>query len=1029
MMKNHNDQDLAQWLNPLGYSEIGADLITSEETIPRNNAFAPELKLLLDGSVDSAIAAVALVDQSPAVCFVSIDPDLPGNEERIAAIRRAVWNQNLVSLILVVSDHYLYPYSAIPDLPSPSPIQRKHIAQAKPYFYREMASGALLELHPEWFDRKNRVDKKLLRNLDQSVKLLAASGVEKLRAQYLLGQSLFISYLEHRGIVGSEYQAKHRVKSLHELVRSCNLSGLTHYIQCLKKSFNGDFLAPEIVGLAGWAKLDSECLNIISDFLAHTDLASGQQSLWAYDFRYIPVELISGIYETFLSEDKDLVGAYYTPRNLAAFTVDQAFEHSTNIADEIVYDGACGSGILLVTAFRRMLSAAEALTGEPLSFIERCDLLVGHIRGSDINKAACMVTAFSLYLSLLENLRPSDLTLIGGDDHKAKLPKLLEVILWSGESEGDFFSKKLMANKAANATIFISNPPWREPKSAEKGLSYEAWAAHPERSWHLPHRQIAAAFSHRALDVIPVGGRACLILPAKLFLSATSQDFVEQFIQRCQLKRVVCFADVRLVLFPEAIHPCVVVLAEKIPDDAIPEQPLFDYWVPKADVSIAYGRLNIHGTDRHQLPLGLVAHNNQALRTYLWGGAHDQALMLRLSRFGSLKTMVTRQAGESEPRWIDGKGFHLKDSHVEPKKPGFLKKMLHLDARSTPLIPVMPASLLTKFPADYKDVASYGAHDGNLFTGPRVVLNDGVDCETFEAKAVFSNIPFSFKSSIGAFAGPEEDEDLFRFLAVYLRSSLARYLMLMSSYALTVERQRISMAELKSLPFILPEKHPNPKKAARIIREIATKSRALEKLDEINAFNKYANIKLTFDNLVSDYFDLTDKEIQVVNEAANILIPSIQPSWKNLGKTPLLSTLSDRDLTAYIDVLTEELQALSRTAGGTADIQVSALAETTGGFGAVGICRISLGSSAGGNKNGFSKVELAIAWLRRQELLPVPVGESFSLTSDFLFFYRNEIYLIKPLIARFWLHGQAQRDALRILKATRQHSKGAAYEQ
>jgi len=74
-------------------------------------------------------------------------------------------------------------------------------------------------------------------------------------------------------------------------------------------------------------------------------------------------------------------------------------------------------------------------------------------------------------------------------------------------------------------------------------------------------------------------------------------------------------------------------------------------------------------------------------------------------------------------------------------------------------------------------------------------------------------------------------------------------------------------------------------------------------------------------------------------------------------------------------------------------------------------------------------VELAIAWLRSQELLPVPVGESFSLTSDFLFFCRNEIYLIKPLIARFWLHGQAQRDALRILKATRQYSKGTAYEQ
>lgn len=1027
-MKNHTDQDLMQWLDPLGYSEIGQDLVMSEKAISPSSCYAPELKLLLDGTVDSAITAVALVEQTPSVCFVSMDPDMPGSAERIASIRRAVWNQNLVSLILVVSEHYLYPYSAIPDLPSPPPIQRKHITKAKGYSYREMASGALLELHPEWFDRKNRVDKKLLRNLDQSVKFLAKAGIEKLRAQYLLGQSLFISYLEHRGIVGSEYQAKHGVKPLLDLVQSRDLIGLTNYIRCLKQSFNGDFLAPEIVGLAGWSTLNHESLLIISDFLSHTDLASGQQSLWAYDFRYIPVELISGIYETFLSEDKDLVGAYYTPRNLAAFTVDQAFEHSVDITNEIVYDGACGSGILLVTAFRRMLNAAEAQVGEPLSFVQRCELLLGHIRGSDINNAACMVTAFSLYLSLLENLRPSDLTLVGGDDHKAKLPKLLDVILWAGDVEGDFFSPKLMANKAVNATIFISNPPWREPKSSEKGLSYEAWAAHPEQNWHLPHRQIAAAFSHRSLDVIPDGGRACLILPAKLFLSATSQEFVEQFIQRCQLKRIVCFADVRLVLFPEAIHPCVVVLVEKIADDnAMLTQPLFDYWVPKADVSIAYGRLTIHGADRHQLPLGLVARNNQTLRTYLWGGAHDQALMLRLSRFGNLKSMVTRQAGESKPRWVDGKGFHLVDRHVEPKTPGFLKEMLHLDARSTPPIPVMPVSLLTQFPEKYTDVASYGAHNGGLFTGPRVVLNDGVDCETFEAKAVFSCIPFSFKSSIGAFAGPDEDEDLFRFLAVYLRSSLARYLMLMNSYALTVERQRIAMAELKSLPFILPQRHPDPEKAARIIREVATKSRALEKMDVITAFNWYTDSKPSFDLLVSDYFGLTNEEIQIVNEAADILIPSIQPSWKNLGKTPLLSTLRDNNLSLYVKVLSEELQQLSRAAGGTADIHVSTLAETSGGFGAVGVCRISLGAAAN-NINGFNKVETAIAWLRDQELMPVPVGESFSLTSDFLFFYCNEIYLIKPLVVRFWLHGQAQRDALRILKAARLHRKGTVHE-
>lgn len=1021
--------NLTLWLDSLGYSGAGGDIAFSVDGISTSEPYAPELRSLLDGSIDSAITAVATVDHMPTACFVELDPRLPHDAERVAAIRRAVWNQNLVCLVLVVSDGVAFPCSAIPDSPVPPPASIEEVARSDVYSYRAMAAGALLEVHPEWFDRKNRVDRRLLDNLEDAVNALAAQGVIKVRAQYLLGQSLFISYLEHRGIAGQDYRQKYRVGTLLELVRAQDRVGLDRYITRLKGSFNGDFLAPEIVGLAGWAELPSESLSVVADFLSHTDISSGQKSLWAYDFRFIPVELISGIYETFLSESKGLAGAYYTPRNLAAFTVDQAFADSADITKEVVYDGACGSGILLVTAFRRMLHAAESSSGDTLSFAERSRMLLKNIRGSDINSAACLVTAFSLYLSLLENLRPADLTLIGGDDHDAKLPKLLNVILWSGERQGDFFSDEVIS-KPVEATVFISNPPWREPDGDEVGLNYETWAADPSPPLHLPHRQIAAAFAHRALDVVSDdGGRVCLILPAKLFLSATSQDFVEQFIQRCQLKRVVCFADVRLVLFPEAIHPCVVVLAEKFPSEiGVTERAVqFDYWVPKADISIAYGRLTVHGSDRHQLPLSLVARNNQALRTYLWGGPHDQALMLRLSGLGHLGDMVQRKSKKAEPRWIDGKGFHRKDKHVEePKAPGFLKSIPFLNAKKTPPLPVMDQTLLDNFPFNGERVASYGAHDGKLFFGARVVLNDGVDFETFETKAVFSKQPFSFQSSIGAFAGPDEDEDLLRFLAVYLRSSLARYLLLMDSYALTVERQRVSMKELKRLPFVPPEQHSEPEKALRIIQQIATKTRELEKLDSLLSFTQYKADQPVFDELVATYFGLSTNEIAVVEEAARVLIPSIQPSWKALGTTPMAGVPNDIDLSTYVRVIDGELKSLSGSLGGTAGICVDAFTESVGRRGAVGICRISRASGTGTLKVDREKIEAAITWLRQQEVLPLAAGESFNLTTDFLFFLNDEVYLVKPLVTRFWLRGQARRDALRIVKAVRQHAKVAA---
>lgn len=1028
-MPQKTSANLTRWLDSLGYFEVEGDLVSSTDGVSPSEPYAPELCLLLDGSIDSAITAVATIDRMPTACFVELDPRRSEDAERLMVIRRAVWNQNLVSLVLVVSDGVAFPCSAIPDLPLPSPMSLDAVAQSGIYSYRGVAAGALLGEHPDWFDRKNRVDRRLLANLGEAVKSLSELGVGKVRAQYLLGQSLFISYLEHRCIAGPEYRRKYGVGTLLELVRAQDRSGLDRYITRLKESFNGDFLAPEVVGLAGWAKLPDASLSVIADFLSHTDISGGQMSLWAYDFRFIPVELISGIYETFLSESKSLAGAYYTPRNLAAFTVDQAFGDSCDITQEVVYDGACGSGILLVTAFRRMLHAAELKSGEALSFAERSRMLMKSIRGSDINTAACLVTAFSLYLSLLENLRPADLTLIGGDDRDAKLPELLNVILWSGEKKGDFFSKDVI-NRPVDATVFISNPPWREPRAEETGLTYEAWAAHPSRSLHLPHRQIAAAFAHRALDVVSDTGRVCLILPAKLFLSETSQEFVEQFIDRCRLKRVISFADVRLVLFPEAIHPCVVVLAEKLPADSeFHERALqFDYWVPKADISIAHGRLTVHGSDRHQLPLSLVARNNQALRTYLWGGPHDQALMLRLSGLGRLGNMVLRPNKGDAPRWIDGKGFHRRDKHKNEaalKNPDFLLDMKFLHARKTPPLPVMDPSLLQPFPYAEEKIASYGAHDGKLFFGPRVMLNDGVDFETFEAKAVFSNKPFSFQHSIGAFAGPDADEDLLRFLAVYLRSSLARYLLLMDSYALTVERQRISMKELKRLPFVPPEQHSEPQTALGIIQEIAKKTRELEKLDSLSSHWQYKKDQPVFDGLVAKYFGLSANEIAVVEEAAQILIPSIQPTWSSLGTTPLCGTPNEEDLSSYVKTIEGELNAISSSLGGAARIHVDATTEPPSCRGAIGICRISH-TPGGILEIDRKKVEAAIAWLRKQKIMPLAAGESLNLTTDFLFFYNDEVYLVKPLVKRFWLRGQARRDALRLVKAVRQNSQVAA---
>ena len=82
-------------------------------------------------------------------------------------------------------------------------------------------------------------------------------------------------------------------------------------------------------------------------------MRSGQALFWGYDFGYIPIELVSAVYDRFLGErveERRSQGAYYTPMFLADLIVLQLWEA---LSDRIKRSGrfldpACGSGIFLV---------------------------------------------------------------------------------------------------------------------------------------------------------------------------------------------------------------------------------------------------------------------------------------------------------------------------------------------------------------------------------------------------------------------------------------------------------------------------------------------------------------------------------------------------------------------------------------------------------------------------------------------------------------------------------------------------------
>jgi hypothetical protein len=74
------------------------------------------------------------------------------------------------------------------------------------------------------------------------------------------------------------------------------------------------------------------------------------------------------------------------------------------------------------------------------------------------------------------------------------------------------------------------------------------------------------------------------------------------------------------MLFPAAIHPCIVAMGGcRLPDSRISAAEDFEYWVPKSDISLAFGRLTVHGIDRNVLQTTMILRDNQPLRSFFWG--------------------------------------------------------------------------------------------------------------------------------------------------------------------------------------------------------------------------------------------------------------------------------------------------------------------------------------------------------------------------------------------------------------------------
>jgi hypothetical protein len=1014
------------WLDRLGYSAERAALHVRGETVPEAHPYALEINTLLKPDGGIRAQAVFDVEGVPTVVFVG-DDDHPLSPQALDEARQRIWNQNLASIVIEVQGDRAV---ALPARRLPDAAQTLQLESARPdgpFSVRDVASANLARRTPDWFDVKARVDYQLLENLRTGVERLTRSGItgssETARrrfAQLLMGQVLFVSYLEHRDIVGETYRALRQVGRLHQLVATQDRAGVRELIDRLRADFNGDFLGTDRHD--PWASMTSDGFRLLDDFLARAELQTGQGDFWNYDFSYIPVELLSGLYESFLSpEQQAREGAYYTPRNLAMLVVDQALASSPNPLDETIFDGACGSGILLTTAYRRLIALAEARHGRQIGFAERGELLKAKIFGGDINLMACRVTAFSLYLSLLEGLDPADI-LEAQQRENVKLPPLAGVNLVHGVQAADFF-RTSHTFEGRRFSLIVSNPPWAEPPGGDR-TSADEWA---ERSGApFVRRQIAGAYALRALDFLADDGRICLILPIGQLLGASSGGFVSRLLTIYRPLRLTNFGDLQGLLFPTAENTCHVFIGARR-SGLTPFDEMFDYCVPKADMSLALGRLTMQSADRHRLQTMSVAQDPQLLVMMMWGDASDLAIWTRLSMRGAFSDFWT----EPTRRWTNRKGIHRHDRHREAVSAAPLRRMRHVPIGALGAgVPVLHPDLLKPWPEPQATVVGLNDAVMAIFDGPRVLFPDGFSREDHSVRAVFYDGPASFTHSIGVIAGPREDALLLQFAAVYLRSSLARYFLMMRGWKMLCERNGVHLTDIESFAFFPPETAPDPEAAAAALQVAGAFMAEITSLDELAQAGFYEERRAGLDEAVFTYFGLRAEERVLVRETVEVFMPSIRPrSFRSLN-TPAQRSATRGDFETYAHALGEALTRWRNRTAGRGRFQVKVVTSDPSCAGPSGIVRIVYAESPTGDPSVDTAIDdkivaATLATLREAGLSIVGSGDGLTLVPDTELWVNGALYLVRPLARRSWTVRQALRDAERIVRAVQDRARPA----
>jgi hypothetical protein len=885
---------------------------------------------------------VFFIDNNPVIVFAETEAK---DRDSFRELFNKVWNMARPMLLFIARQGELAVYSlAHPPIRTaeewhrtkPLEIVRNvyEVATLLHEYRREQVESGRLFEDARFGGLDQRADKSLIRDLKIIRSELQAEGLDKDNLKYahaLIGRSIFIRYLEDRRILMKQYFDEvagnnARWRSLLDAQLSSptvdsETSGaifprlladkdFTYALfDRLAHDFNGDMFPSDT---RERSVVQSKHLTLLRDFLLGNVGSQKKLFFWAYKFNIIPLELISSIYEEFYHTEtgsSDRKGTHYTPSSLVELVLSSVLTPERLETNPRILDPACGSGIFLVEAFRRIVRYnIQKRNGRGLNHRELRKILRNQIAGIEVNDEAVRVAAFSLYLSLLHYQEPPDI--LEQIERGRRLPNLKYQP--DAPNDGFHFNNLLHANtfkvnvcattrkghfpfmEAEGVDhvpvvrepfdIIVGNPPWGATDESGTALKWCRARDNP-----VGDGELSQAFVWKTLDLLKDGGYAGLLLSTGVFFKRHphSQAFRRKWLKQAKLLEVINFAHVRDIFFNKGVAPFASVVFQKksIENGDHPVR----YWSAKKTAqAMRLQAVILNRYDLRLVPQEELMRDDRSWKIYWWGNHGDRSLIDWLETNAPLDQLNH----EGRSRIIKGQGF--KKAKKDKMPSGWLRRYRQFPTECFERYGPLDVTKLLPVP---REVHRRGVRE--LYDDDRILIKRGISQgQTNQGQIVarMESIPFCFLNSIHGIKLRDAEASEYKVLLAIFWSSLARYYYFLTSSAWGMWHYELHLGEILQMPIRFPTKLPLRNRIVSVVNQL--RSWNPPRYDIFNPTSRskdetkaeLAALERELDEAIFDLYELSQPERDQIRDLCDTGIEFFYNHYRSEAVKPLETT-------------------------------------------------------------------------------------------------------------------------------------------